>query len=254
MKGSPTIMAKPPTVTAATKAARGGKKNATRLRTPPIEKKQQQQHKQTGMQEPPRDATKECAFAEPGGVPPQKDDSDWSSEDEEADHHLEQDDAVAQSCEAPMQTPLASTAKAKRLRVDAASCIAGSADKSLNPAARTAQGSEDVEVATPPQAAANSQDFASVKPESTPGKAILGIFSQQDVGALLEAFKQNRKAASQSPGKKYKWKDKGKAKVSGMDEPRDPEQPGPSNAVYRPVAEQIDDSDDESIDLSTPLI
>ena len=251
-KAKATIEAEPPTATAATKAARGGKKNATRSRKPPPELKQQ--HKQTGLQEPPKDV-KECAFSEPGGLPPQKDDSDWSSEDEEADHHLEQDDAVAQSCEAPMQTPLASTDKAKCPRMDAAPCRTGSAGKFLNPAAHTAQDGDDVEAATPPQAAANSQDLPSVKPESTPGKAILGRFSQEDVGALVEAFKQNRKAASQSPGKKYKWKDKGKEKMSGMDEPRDPEQPGPSNAVYRPVAEQIDDSDDDdSIDLSTPLI
>ena len=77
MKAGPINEAEPAMVTAATKAARGGKKKASRSRKPPIEtKQQQQQHKQTGMQEPPRNA-KECAFAEPGGVPPQKDDSDW---------------------------------------------------------------------------------------------------------------------------------------------------------------------------------
>ena len=63
-------------------------------------------------------------------------------------------------------------------------------------------------------------------------------------------------AASRTPGKKFDWQGKGKQKMSPLEEPWDPEQPGPSDAVYRAVAEPPAalDSDDDSIDLTTPLI
>ena len=92
-----------------------------------------------------------------------------------------------------------------------------------------------------------------MKPEGSQATSKLP-FSQQRAQTLLAAFEQNRcsQAASQSPAKKHKWIDKGKAKVSEL--PWDPQQPGPSNAVYSTPVEEVAESDDDSLDLNTPLI
>ncbi len=94
-----------------------------------------------------------------------------------------------------------------------------------------------------------------MKPENSPIKSRLP-FSEADTRALLAAFEQNRcsQAASQSPAKTIKRDDKGKGKVSEM--PRDPGQPGPSNAVYCTPAEEVDfsDEDDDGWDLMSGLL
>ena len=128
------------------------------------------------------------------------------------------------------------------------------AQSSPGEAARKSVTPAKQEAGTSSQAAAQSQEPA--RPNDTPSKAVLP-FSQKVIGGLLEEFRQNRLLCSQaspSPGKGAKWK--GKEKVCELEEPRDPEQPGPSNAVYRssPQEAAVVDSDDESIVLSEPLI
>ena len=130
------------------------------------------------------------------------------------------------------------------------------AQSSPGEAARKSVTPAKQEAGTPSQAAAQRQEPDSKSRNDTPCKAVLP-FSQKVIGGLLEQFKQNRilcSQASPSPGKCAKWK--GKEKVCVLEEPRDPEQPGPSNAVYRSGTREaaVVDSDDESIVLSEPLI
>ena len=146
----------------------------------------------------------------------------------------------------------------------AASPSSAPANKTPPPGAQSSPGEaarESVTLAkqkagTPSQAAAQSLEPDGKSRNDTPSKAVLP-FSQKVIGGLLEQFNQNRilcSQASPSPGKDAKWK--GKEKVCELEEPRDPEQPGPSNAVYRSAPQEaaVVDSDDESIVLSEPLI
>ena len=152
-------------------------------------------------------------------------------------HHLEQDDAVATALRGPnagtflLAQPKPSVPEWMQPRAKPES--AGQVFKPC--CAHSSREGAGVEAATPlssscQQPGPSKREAREHTRQGDPWK----VFSKKIVGALVEAFKQNREAASQSPGKKYKWKDKGKEKVSGMDEPRDPEQPGPSNAVLPP--------------------
>ena len=244
------------------KAAAAGGKRAVKPRMSRAETQLQQQKKQAVRQVP--GDTKADAPAKPGAASqaaevPQGESSDWSSEPEGADQSLEQDVGVAQSSKAAVNIAHAHAAKGQT--VDPPSSAARSAGI---PAAVSPQLACKTEVAgnsaaPVPHATGKSETTEAVAPSPAPGpgsspaKSMLP-FSQADVGALLAAFQRNRcsQAASQSPAKKYKWADKGKQKAS--DVPRDPQQPGPSDAVYCTPAEEVEDSDDDSFDLNTPLI
>ena len=225
---------------------------------------------------------------------PQEESSEWSSEAEGAEQPLEHDHGAAQSSKAPEDASPAAAAKAETAhRPSSAARPAGkipastsgaakagtvhppssatrpagkasasspqhppndqAAGKHATPLPQSAAKAENAKAAIPPQAPAGSTMPASVKPESSPIKSRVP-YSPADVGALLAAFEQNRcsQAASQSPAKKLKREDKGKGKVSEM--PRDPGQPGPSNAVYCTPAEEVVFSDDDSLDLNTGLM
>lgn len=262
--------------TPAAPAARQSKPNPVKARAaaasgkrvakpkPPPPQTQVQQLKKPQVRQDPKDS-------KAGGVTgaqiarclikvPQDESSEWSSEAEGADQPLEQEDGAVQSSKAPVKTTPVGAAKAETAQPPSSAARpagktpaptpqhppkAQAAEKHGTPLPQSAAKVENAKAVTPPQAPASSTAPASVKPEDSPIKSRVP-YSEADVVALLAAFEQNRcsQAASQSPAKKCKREDKGKGKMSEM--PRDPGQPGPSNAVYCTPAEEVDFSDDDS--------
>ena len=245
------------------KAAAAAGKRAAKPRMSPAETQPQPLQKQAVRQVP--GTTKAKASARPGAPcqaaeVPRGESSEWSSEPEGADQPLGEDDKVAQSSQAALNTAPARAAKAEA--VDPPTSAVRSAGKGAAGAPQLASQTEAAggAAAPVPHSTANIENTKTIVPSHAPGLAVSPAksklpFSQADVGALLAAFQLNRcsQAASQSPAKKHKWDDKGKQKASEV--PRDPQQPGPSNAVYCTPAEEVEDSDDDdSFDLNTPLI
>lgn len=249
-------------------AAAGEKKGAKKAKKSPAETGQ---HKKQQVRQDPRD-TKVNISARAGALSkaaevPQDESSEWSSKPEGADQPLEQDEGIVQSGKAPVNAFPVGAAKAHAENAPSSAirsagspaaiaqhgCKIEAADKRATPAQRSTHKTEDTKAVTSPsEATASGTAPASMTQASSPAKSKIP-FSQADVGALLAAFEQNRcsQAATQSPAKKYKRSDKGKEKASEM--PRDPQQPGPSDAVYCTPAGEVDESDDDSYDLGTPL-
>ena len=248
-------------------AAANGKKGAKKAKASPAETGQ---HKKQQVRQDPIDAkvnvsARAGALSKAAGVP-QDEISERSSEPEGADQSLEQDGGLVQSGRTPEKSPPVGAAKAhagdprssaarpagRPVAIAQHDCKTEAADTGAAPVQHSTPGIENIKAGTPPpQAPTSGTAPASMTQASSPARSKIP-FSQTDTRALLRAFELNRcsQAATQSPAKTYRRSNKGKEKVSEM--PRDPQQPGPSNAIYCTPAGEVDDSEDDSFDLNAP--